>query len=245
MIKIYFSLLLLFFVCQSTFSQTEKLIDGKVLHERFPVGKVEVVNFNSKKTTITNASGEFSIVVKAGDALLFILKTHDIKKIVLDQNTIDKNNLLISLILKPEQLDEVVVTKLPSIKLSKDKGYEQGKLDQYAVEKAARSLKTGVYNGSIENGMDFMRIGGMILGLFVKQKDKIKKSPPKIEFIALAKSSCDQKFYTEILKLKPDEIPLFLQFCDADPKSKTLIENHNILSMMDFLSIKNIEFKKL
>ena len=245
MIKIYFSFLLLFFMCQSTFSQTEKLIDGKVLHERFPVGKVEVVNFNSKKTTITNAAGEFSIVVKTGDALLFVSINHDIKKIVVDQNTIDKNNLLISLILKPEQLDEVVVTKLPSIKLSKDKGYEQGKLDQYAVEKAARSLKTGVYNGSIENGMDFMRIGGMILGLFVKQKDKIKKSPPKIEFIALAKSSCDQKFYTEILKLKPDEIPLFLEFCDADPKSKTLIENYNILSMMDFLSIKNIEFKKL
>ena len=245
MIKIYFSFLLLFFVCQSTFSQTEKLIDGKVLHERFPVGKVEVVNFNSKKTTITNAAGEFSILVKAGDALFFISKIHDIKKIVVDQNTIDKNNLIISLILKPEQLEEVIITKMPSIKLSTDKAYEQGKLDKYALEKLAGSLKTGVYNGSIENGMDFMRIGGMILGLFVKEKEKIKKSPPKIEFIALAKSSCDQKFYIEILKLKPDEIPLFLQFCDADPKSKTLIENHNIFSMMDFLSTKNIEFKKL
>lgn len=246
MIKIYFSFLLLFFVFQSTFSQTEKLIDGKVLHERFPVGKVEVVNFNSKKTTITNAAGEFSIVVKTGDALLFVSINHDIKKIVVDQNTIDKNNLLISLILKPEQLDEVVVTKLPSIKWEKDKKWEQGKIDQYAVEKAARTPKIlGINNGTIENGMDFMRIGGMILGLFVKEKEKIKKSPPKIEFIALAKSSCDQKFYTETLKLKPDEIPLFLQFCDADPKSKTLIENHNILSMMDFLSTKNIEFKKL
>lgn len=245
MLKIYFSFLLLFFVCQSGFSQTEKLIDGKVLHERFPVGKVEVVNYNSKKITITNAAGEFSIVVKTGDALLFISKTHDIKKIVVDQNTIDQNNLLISLILKPEQLDEVVVTKLPSIKWEKDKKWEQGKLDQLVLEKSAKRLKTGVYNGTIENGMDFMRIGGMILGLFVKEKEKIKKSPPKIEFTALAKSSCDQKFYTETLKLKPDEIPLFLQFCDADPKSKTLIENHNILSMMDFLSTKNIEFKKL
>ena len=113
------------------------------------------------------------------------------------------------------------------------------------MEKSAGSLKTGVYNGSIENGIDFMRIGGMILGLFVKEKEKVKNSLTKIEFITLAKNSCDQKFYVEILKLKPDEIPLFLQFCDADPKSKTLIENHNIFSMMDFLSTKNIEFKKL
>ncbi|WP_395056178.1 hypothetical protein [Flavobacterium sp.] len=245
MIKIYFSLPLLFFVFQSGFSQTDKLINGKVLHEQFPVAKVEVANFNSKKTTITNAAGEFSILVKAGDAILFISKSHDIKKIVLDQKTIDQNNLIISLILKPEQLEEVVITKMPSIKLSTDKGYEQGKLDKYALEKSARSLKTGVYNGSIENGMDLMRIGGMILGLFIKEKDEVKKTPPNIEFTALAKSSCDQKFYIETLKLKPDEIPLFLQFCDADPKSKTLIENSNILSMMDFLSSKNIEFKKL
>ncbi|MFE3871560.1 hypothetical protein ACFX5F_09995 [Flavobacterium sp. ZS1P70] len=245
MIKNYFFVSLLFFVFQSGFSQTDKLINGKVLHEQFPVGKVEVANFNSKKTTVTNAAGEFSILVKVGDALLFISKNHDIKKIVVDQKTIDQNNLIISLILKPEQLEEVVITKMPSIKLSTDKGYEQGKLDKYALEKSAKSLKTGVYNGSIENGMDLKRIGGMILGLFIKEKDEVKKNHTKIEFTALAKSSCDHKFYIETLQLKPDEIPLFLQFCDADPKSKTIIGNFNILSLMDFLSTKNIEFKKL
>ncbi|MFV7235507.1 hypothetical protein [Flavobacterium sp. ZB4R12] len=245
MIKIYFFVSILFFVLQSGFSQTEKLISGKVLHEQFPVEKVEIANFSSKKVTITNAAGEFSILVKAGDELIFISKNHDIKKIVLDQKTIDKNNLIISLILKPEQLKEVLITKMPSIKLNTDKAYEQGKLDKLALEKAARSLKTGVYNGSIENGVDFFRVAGMILDLFRKEKEEVKKSSPKIEFTALAKSTCDQKFYIETLKLKPEEIPLFLQFCDADPKSKTLIENSNVLSMMDFLSTKNIEFKKL
>ncbi len=143
MIKNYFFVFLLFFVLQSGFSQTEKLINGKVLYEKFPVEKVEVANFSSKKTTITNAAGEFSILVKPGDALIFVSKNHDIKKIVVDQNTIDKNNLIISLILKPEQLEEVVITKMPSIKLEKDKKWEQGKLDQLALEKSARSLKTG------------------------------------------------------------------------------------------------------
>ena len=244
MIKNYFFAFLLLFVLQSGFSQTVKLINGKVLHEQFPVEKVEVANFSSKKVAVTNAAGEFSIMAKAGDELIFISKDHDIKKIVLDQKTIDKNKLIISLILKPEELKEVVITKIPSIKLGTDKAYEQGKLDQLAVEKSARSLKTGVYNGSIENGMDLMRIGGMILKLFIKEKEVVKESAPKIEFIALAKSTCDQKFYIETLKLKPEEIPLFLQFCDADPQSKTLIDS-NVLSMMDFLSTKNVEFKKL
>lgn len=245
MIKNYFFAFLLLFVLQSGFSQTEKLISGKVLHEQFPVEKVEVVNFISKKVEVTNAAGEFSIMAKAGDELIFISKDHDIKKIVLDQKTIDKNKLIISLILKPEELKEVVITQIPSIKLGNDKAYEQGKLDQLAVEKSARSLKTGVYNGRIENGMDLMRIGGMILGLFIKEKEKVPEIKLQNEFKQLARSSCDEKFYIETLKLKPEEIPLFLQFCNADPKSKTLIENSNVLSMMDFLSTKNIEFKKL
>ena len=243
--KTYFFVSILFFTLQSGFSQTEKLIKGKVLQEQFPVEKVEVANFNSKKVSTTNAAGEFSLVVKAGDELIFISKNHQIKKIVLDQNTISRNNLVISLILKPEELEEVLISKMPSTKLSTDKAYEQGKIDQLAVEKSARSLKTGVYNGTIENGMDLMRIGRMLLKLFLKEKEVVKESAPKIEFIALAKSTCDQKFYIETLKLKPEEIPLFLQFCDADPKSTTLIENSNVLSMMDFLSTKNIEFKKL
>jgi len=245
MIKNYLFVSLLFFVFQSSLSQTEKLINGKVLHEQFPVEKVEVANFSSKKVAVTNAAGEFSIMAKAGDELIFISKDHDIKKIVIDQKTIDKNKLIISLILKPEELKEVVITKMPSIKLSTDKAYEQGKIDQLAVEKSARSLKTGVYNGSIENGMDLIRIGRMILKLFLKEKEAVKKKGTEIEFKALATTTCDQKFYVETLKLKPEEIPLFLQFCDADPKSKTLTENSNVLSMMDFLSAKNIEFKKL
>ncbi|TDE55460.1 hypothetical protein [Flavobacterium sp. GT3P67] len=245
MIKNYFFVSLLVFVFQSSFSQSEKSIKGIVLYEKFPVGKVEVANFNSKKTTITNAAGEFFIIVKTGDALVFVSKNHDIKKIVVDKNTFDKNNLIISLTLKPEELKEVVITKIPSIQLSTDKAYEQGKLDKLALEKAAKRLKTGVYDGTIENGMDLMRIGGMIFGLFKKEKEPVKKAVPKIQFKELAKSTCDQKFYLQTLKLKPDQINLFLEFCDADPKSKTVAESNNVLSVMDFLLSKNIEFKKL
>ncbi|MNT86482.1 hypothetical protein D3C72_2267770 [compost metagenome] len=85
----------------------------------------------------------------------------------------------------------------------------------------------------------------MIIGLFAKEKEEITKSGSSIEFKELAKISCDEKFYLQTLKLKPEEIALFLDFCDADPKSKILIENPNVLGMMDFLSSKNIEFKKL
>jgi hypothetical protein len=48
----------------------------------------------------------------------------------------------------------------------------------------------------------------------------------------------------KLLKLKANEIELFLQFCEADPKSKTIAANYNTLSYDGFCS-KNTEFKKL
>lgn len=231
---------------QFGFSQTQTLLKGKVVSENIAMQGVEVINITTKKSASTNFEGFFSISAKAKDSLVFYSKDYYLKKMLLTQTNIDTNNLLVTISKKPEELEEVVITKMASIKLSKDKGYEQRKLDGYALEKAATAVKNpAVYTGTIENGIDFMRIGGMILGLFKKEKEPAKKTIPQIEFATLAKKTCDQKFYLENLKLKPDEIELFLQFCDADIKSKKIIEDYNILSMMDFLSIKNIEFHKL
>ncbi|WP_413999512.1 hypothetical protein ACMDB5_02850 [Flavobacterium sp. W1B] len=244
--KVKLPVILLFFIFQSGFSQSEKLINGTVLSEQFAVAKVEVSNFNSKKTTITNSAGTFSIHAKVGDEIIFVSKDHDIKKIIINQNSINNNNLIIILNLKPEQLDEVLIAKIPTIKLSKDLKWEQQKRDQLVLEKAASTLKIAGYkDGTIENPMDFMRIGGMILGLFAKEKEKVEKKAPKIEFIALAKSICEPDFFSKTLKLQADEIALFLYFCEADSKSKSLLENANTLSVMDFLSNKNKEFQKL
>ena len=246
MIKIYLSLALLFFVFQSGFSQTDKLISGKVLHEQFPVGKVDVINKTTQKSTTTDAKGEFALLVKVYDSIVFYSKEYYLKRLKLSPNDIETNNISVSMVKKPEELEEIIIRQTANIDFKVDTKWEQVKRDEITAERTENRLKTpGVYDGVIDKGLNFMRIGGMILGLFAKEKEKIKTNSPKIEFIALAKSSCDQKFYLETLKLKPDQIPLFLQFCDADPKSKTLIENSYILSMMDFLSSKNIEFKKL
>ncbi|MFQ3174092.1 MAG: hypothetical protein ACI9WT_000196 [Flavobacterium sp.] len=234
---------LFFFFSQFSFSQT---IKGQIVFNNYAIPNVEVINANSKTLTVTDNNGNFSIAVKANDILVFVSKEHQLKKITITPATIGTKELVIELILKAEELEEVLITKIPSLKLGSDTKWEQGKLDQYAVEKAATATPvSGVYMGGIENGMNFMRIGRMIIGLFVKEKEKGKNSPPKIEFTALANSSCDQNFYIETLKLKPEEIALFLQFCDADPKSKIIAEPNNILNLMDFLFAKNTEFKTL
>lgn len=243
--KVNLLVVLFLFFFQFSFSQKEEMLKGKVFNQNLPIKGVAIINFNTKAQTSTDQFGNFSIPAKTDDLLVFISKEYQLKKLLVNEKLYDEKGLAVYLNLKPEELEEVVITKIPSLKLSGTKGYEQGKVDEITLDKAASKPRTGIYDGTIENGADINRIFGMVLGLFIKDKEPPKEKGPEIEFAVLAKNTCNQKFYLETLKLKPDEIDLFLQFCDSDPKSKKLIKNSNVLSMMDFLSAKNIEFQKI
>jgi len=244
--KVKLLVVLSLFFYQFSFSQNQELIQGKVLNQNLPISSVDVINFNTKEQTKTDQFGDFSIAAKVNDLLIFISKNYELKRLVVNPKFYDKNYFSVILNLKPEELKEVVVEKKQNLKLSKDKKYEQSKLDEYATEKYdSREGYQAMRKGTFVNGLNFVTIGKKLLDLVLKEKEPKKESPPEIEFVVLAKNTFDQKFYLDTLKLKPEEIDLFLQFCDTDPKSKTLIKNHNVLSMMDFLTLKNKEFKNL
>lgn len=231
----------LFIVFQFAYSQTEKPRKGKVTSEDLAVQGAEILNLRSKKTTTTDANGDFSILVKAKDTLMFLAKKYQYKKLILEKEDIEKTNLLISLVQKPDELEEVVITKVEF----NSKGYfSQEVADEIKLEKG-KYRNRQINDGTIENGTDFIRIGRMILNLFKKEKDDNKETVSTPEFKELAKTNYNDTFYINTLKLKSEEIALFLNFCDADPKSKTVLENSNPLKLLDFLFAKNIEFKKL
>ena len=72
-----------------------------------------------------------------------------------------------------------------------------------------------------------------------------KKNEADDRFKKHAVAYCPPDFFTKNLKLNTDQKELFLEFCDADPKSKTLLDHPNVLATMDFLYAKNKEFQKL
>lgn len=243
--KVKLLLAIFLLVHQFSFSQTEKLLKGVVSSDNFLLQNVDVINKTSQKSTTTNENGEFEIAVKPNDSLLFYIKDFNLKRLKVSPKQIELNNLQIEMLKNAEELEEVLVTKKQNLKLSKDKKYEQSKLDGYATEKFDnREGYQAMRNGTFVNGLNFVTIGKKLLDLFSKEKEP-EKEALEIEFAVLAKNTCDQKFYLETLKLKPEQIELFLQFCEADPKSKTVAKDNNILSMMDFLTIKNKEFQKL
>lgn len=232
---------LILFTSQFSFSQT---IKGKVVFNNYAVPKVEVINANSKIITVSDPNGEFSIVAKTNDVLVFISKEHELKKITITPETTNNKALIVELSLNAEELNEVLITNTTAITLTAGPKVEQVKRDEIAADRADKILKPLMIDDlNINKGLNLIRIGGFLTGLF--KKEEVKKALPEIEFSTVAKNSYDQKFYLETLKLQPNEIELFLQFCEADPKSKTIAETNNALSVMDFLFTKNIEFKKL
>jgi hypothetical protein len=230
--KIKLPFLFLFLAFQFGFSQTEKLILGRILCNDFPLQGIEIVNLVTKKSAIADTNGRFSISAKVDDMLVFISEKYDYKRLILDQEFLDKNNFIIVLTRKPEELDEVVViSKISFPKIKFDKNIAS----QLTIEKAAKNPKPyGVYDGIIENGI------GMTIPLGGGRK-KIHE----IDFKEFMKKNYNDSFYIEILKLKPEEIGLFIEFCDVDLKSKAVLENTNPLKSLDFLMSKKIEFEKM
>lgn len=240
-LKIAFLLL----VFQIGFSQSEKSIKGTVLSDNFPMAKVDVVNFNSKISTVTNNEGKFVLTGKLGEILIFIVKGYDLKRVVIDADMMLKQDNLVVLVKKPEELQEVLIVKTPSIHLSKDEKFEQDKLDDIAMDKLQKTLKNpGVYDGQTA-GIDFIKIGKMIGKLFSKEKEIVKVELPPVVFKDLVRNNFSSDFFNKTLHLKEEEVGLFLEFCDADPKAKLLEKNYNQLALLEFLLQKSDEFKKL
>ena len=158
---------------------------------------------------------------------------------------LETNNIIIAIDKKPEELKEVVIRKV-NIDWKFDKKWEQIKRDEAAVYKQSKQLKNpGVYDGTITNGMDFVKIGKMLFGDLFKGK-KIKADNPEA-FKEMVTTNFDENFFTETLQLKKTEIDSFLTFCNFDPESKKIIQdkNSNSLILMNYLYEKSIEFKKI
>lgn len=227
---------------QISISQTKTVYKGKIIHNNFPIEKIEIINLNSEKSAFSNSAGEFSMDAKAKDILVFASKLYEVKRITVQTEDLNDSLQIISLIKKPEELNEVIVKKINWKPIISDKNASS----QIALDKMQSQIKNPfIYDGSITNGMDFIQIGKLLIDLFKKDKEETKRQAPEIPFNELAKNTFYEEYCTKTLKLKSDEIALFLQFCDADPKSKMVAKNYNTLEMMDFLFQKSIEFKKL
>ncbi|MCF6131142.1 hypothetical protein [Flavobacterium wongokense] len=224
------------------FSQNGKVLHGKISYQDSYQKNIDVINFTTKKFTQTNNLGEFDIEAKTDDVLILMSESFVDQKYTVTAKDYQNGTLFIKLVDKPILLKEIEITQLKAIKAE----MSQTDIKTARIQKDARMPRNKeVYTGEIENGMDFVMIGKMIGKLFKSKKVKVADKGAPLSFTDYAKANFDASLYTKTLKLKPDQTSRFLEYCEADPKSKMVIESNDELAILEFLMVKKAEFDKL
>lgn len=232
---------LLLFTSFLSFSQTAKTIKGAIKSENFALQGIEVINQTSQEVRVSDNFGNFSIAAKDKDILVFYGPEYISYSLNITEKILSESEIKVSLEKKPIQIEEVIIEREDA--WSAD--YLQKILDKRYINDGQSTLKNDmIYNGSITDGLNLIAVGKKIGKLF-KNKDKIKETIPPLPFSDFITANFNQKFFQETLKIKAEEMLLFLEFCEADPKSHKISETNNTLAAMDFLISKNEEFKKI
>jgi hypothetical protein len=96
----------------------------------------------------------------------------------------------------------------------------------------------------IKYGMDIDRIGKMIWKSFFKENRDKGKEVDYGDFSDIVPKRIHRFFFTNTLKLKEDEIGLFLIYCENDSRAKALLDPKLEFELIEFLINKNEEFKR-
>lgn len=232
--------LLLVFTSFLSFSQTNKVIKGNIKSENFDLKGIEVINQTTHEITVSDNFGNFSITGKDKDVLVFYGSEYISSSLTLNAKIISESEIKVSLEKKAIQIEEVIIEREDTWSAA----YLQQIINKRYISDGQSAIKNQtIYAGSITDGMDIVAIGKKIGKLFKKKKEK--EAMPALPFTDYVTASFNQQFFEETLKIKPDEMLLFLEFCEADPKSQTISETNNTLATMDFLILKNTEFQKI
>lgn len=241
-------ILVLFLSCNLSFGQvlTRKTVHGKVVNDSVAIENGLVFNVNAKTGSIIDTKGYFSILAKVKDTLVFTSLVFKSKKVVLSEKDIASSFYRIKLDAVANQLLAVVVyakngphPEFGNTQKIVDTQYYD---DQQSNPDNILMMPTGTGD---PNNMDVIRVYNKIFKNLFKNNPNKSDLISDIGFTTIAMQSVSYSFFTDKLKLKDDQIGLFLLFCENDPKSKTFVNTNQEFEIMDFLITKNNEFKNI
>ncbi|HSN48232.1 MAG TPA: hypothetical protein VLR29_05685 [Flavobacterium sp.] len=235
-------ILVMFLFFQFCLGQTliRKPLRGRVVNDSVKVESGSVFNINSKTRSFINSQGLFDIMSKTNDTLLFLSLGLKAKKIVLTEKDFAPLLLTVKLNTYITPLEEVVVKR---IYINPNLGNIQRIIDTEYFEDSQSSLDNPLMPSKIKYGMDIDRVGTMIWKSFFKDNSNKETELDYGDFSDVVPKRIHSFFFTNTLKLKEDEIGLFLIYCENDPKAKALLKPESEFELIEFLINKNEEFK--
>ena len=263
---------ILFLFVQICFGQhvERKVLKGRIVADSIEVENLTVFNITSNVGAVTNVDGKFSIKARATDTLFIQGISYDSKKYVLTDKDFWLEELEIRLQVRVTELNEVEITPYTltgiieeDIKRIQVYGDGFTKIDVKKIIHYEDDIRTGTpINTAMPshfapNGanFNFLAIGAGLISLFVKDKNPKKFS----EFVfeerrqqdIQTKSFSDHmfdrfahNFFVETLKIKHEDIPLFLQYAEMPVKDLSLfLKSEYELQLIQYLTDKAKAYK--
>lgn len=224
-LRVLLILALLLVVSTDSFSQDKvifrKPFFGQVINlfNQQPLENTHVINLTTTKGTISNYRGEFRIDVAIGDTLYFSEIGFHGKKMIVDTQMLDRQNL-IKLITQNYKLDEVVVTPydltgILEVDVKNLISINERRVVKIGGLKTSSELGRNIYEKpSVFQPVDFIY---NIFGDRPKEMRKLKKLEEQNHVRDLLHEKFDREFLMETLDLSRKQIESLLKFCDYDP----------------------------
>lgn len=221
------------FIVHFAFSQ-EKIIHGKVTGSGNNVEGINVVNLVNEKSAVTNAAGEFRILAKEDDLLVLSALNFEYKRKIIDADDLKSEVVIIEMIPKANQLDEVEITKYNNIN-----AVSLGILSKPAkvytpAERKLRTATTGLLDPLIN----------LMSGRTKRLKQNISVEKKQI-LLEKVNDLFDDEFYTQTLKINPDYIMAFKYFCIEDVKFASAVRGKNKTLATFWINELAVEYNKL
>ncbi len=266
--------LLLLFVIISQIGMAQhierKVLKGRIVADSIEVENLTVFNITSNIGAVTNADGKFSIKARATDTLYIQGISYESKKYVLTDKDFWLEELEIRLQVRINELDEVEITPytltgIVEEDIKRIQVYGDGfvKIDAKKVMhyeddvRIGTPINTAMPSHFAPNGsnFNFLAIGAGIVSLFLKE-DNSKRNSERVfeerrQRDIQSKSFSDHmferfshNFFVETLKIKHEDIPLFLQFAEMPVRDLSLfLKSEYELQLIQYLTLKAKEFK--
>lgn len=263
---------ILFLFVQICFGQhvERKVLKGRIVADSIEVENLTIFNITSNVGAVTNVDGKFSIKARATDTLFIQGISYDSKKYVLTDKDFWLEELEIRLQVRVTELNEVEITPYTltgiieeDIKRIQVYGDGFAKIDAKKVMyyeddvRIGTPVNTAMPSHFAPNGsnFNFLAIGAGLVSLFVKDRNPKKYSEQVFEERRQrdiqSKSFSDHiferfshNFFVETLKIKHEDIPLFLQYAEMPAKDLSLfLKSEYELQLIQYLTEKAKAYK--
>lgn len=245
--KITFFVLFSFFTIAG-FSQSEKIITGKILVKNATPSGVHIINLVNEKEVISDEKGEFKILAKVDDLLVFSSLTLDYQRKIIETEDYNAGFFTMEMTAKINQLDEVEVIHYNKIN-AVDLGILSKKPKVYTPAerklKTATSLNPTLNVGNMAGGsISLDPLLNSISGRTKQLKKELQIERKEFAVLKMADLFFYQ-YFVEQLKIPKDYVKAFQYYCVEKKDFISVLKSKNKTLIAFKMSELAEEYNKL